>query len=317
MRLRRLRIRILRYIALSCLFLLVSLSSSSAHTFRSHQQASSWDRFWSKGEEFSALLPAPPTKIAISRPLDEHEKAKPPGRMYGAYGDGIVYLILSFDNPNGREALEVFIDEVHHYPTNARANIFEKDVNLDGFRGKQFRYGSSILKGVVQFYAARNHVYILVATGEDLSKPGPDRFFASLRLKRDSVGKEIPDEGFYENLLTEGAPPAKENTGADQTGATEMVLSGKQVTRKALVVAKPEPSYTEEARQKQTTGTVVLRAVFSSSGKVTRVQVFSGLPHGLTERAIIAARNLKFIPALKDGKYVSMYIQLEYNFHLY
>jgi hypothetical protein len=41
------------------------------------------------------------------------------------------------------------------------------------------------------------------------------------------------------------------------------------------------------------------------------------LPHGLTEKALSAARNIKFIPAMKDGKYVSMYIQLEYNFNLY
>ena len=38
---------------------------------------------------------------------------------------------------------------------------------------------------------------------------------------------------------------------------------------------------------------------------------------GLTERSMEAAKNLKFIPAMKDGKYVNMYIQLEYNFNLY
>jgi len=43
----------------------------------------------------------------------------------------------------------------------------------------------------------------------------------------------------------------------------------------------------------------------------------SGLPHGLTEQAIAAARKLKYIPAVKDGKYASMWMQLEYNFNLY
>jgi hypothetical protein len=45
--------------------------------------------------------------------------------------------------------------------------------------------------------------------------------------------------------------------------------------------------------------------------------VVQGLPDGLTERAIEAARKIKFVPASKEGKYVSMWMQLEYNFNLY
>ena len=80
---------------------------------------------------------------------------------------------------------------------------------------------------------------------------------------------------------------------------------------------KPEPSYTESARKNQITGTVVLRVVFSSNGMVDNIRVVSGLPNGLTERAIDAAQKIKFIPSMKDGKYVSMWMQLEYNFNLY
>jgi TonB family protein len=94
-------------------------------------------------------------------------------------------------------------------------------------------------------------------------------------------------------------------------------FSGKDVSSKARVLSKPEPQYTEEARKNQVTGTVVLRAVFTSGGQVTNIRAVSGLPYGLTERAIAAARQIKFIPATKDGHTVSMYIQLEYNFNLY
>jgi len=62
---------------------------------------------------------------------------------------------------------------------------------------------------------------------------------------------------------------------------------------------------------------VVLRAIFTSSGQVSSIRAVSGLPFGLTERAIAAARQIKFSPATKDGHPVSMYIQLEYNFNLY
>lgn len=90
-----------------------------------------------------------------------------------------------------------------------------------------------------------------------------------------------------------------------------------QVTERARVLAKPEPQYTEDARRNQITGSVVLRVVFSRTGEVTNIRAIHALPFGLTERAIAAARLIRFRPATKDGHPVNVYIQLEYNFNLY
>lgn len=95
------------------------------------------------------------------------------------------------------------------------------------------------------------------------------------------------------------------------------VFSGKSIDVKARVLSKPEPSYTEFARQLQVKGTVVLRCMFSSDGTIKYLLVIQGLPGGLTEKALAAAKKIKFVPATKDGRPVSMYIQLEYNFNLY
>src|SRR5689334_13828333 len=97
----------------------------------------------------------------------------------------------------------------------------------------------------------------------------------------------------------------------------DRVYTGKDVTSKARLLMKPEPQYTEDARKNQITGTVVLKVVFASNGSITNIRTVSGLPYGLTERAIAAARNIKFRPATKDGHPVSMWMQLEYNFNLY
>ena len=94
-------------------------------------------------------------------------------------------------------------------------------------------------------------------------------------------------------------------------------LTASQVDHKARLLSKPEPQYTEEARQNQVSGTVMLRAVFASSGEVIQIRALSTLPFGLTERAIAAARQIKFVPATKDGHAVSVHMQLEYNFNLY
>jgi len=93
--------------------------------------------------------------------------------------------------------------------------------------------------------------------------------------------------------------------------------SGAEVDQRARLLSKPEPQYTEEARRNQLSGTVTLRVVFSSTGEVVQIRPLRTLPFGLTEKAIAAARQIKFIPAMKGGHPVSVHMQLEYNFNLY
>jgi protein TonB len=94
-------------------------------------------------------------------------------------------------------------------------------------------------------------------------------------------------------------------------------FSQKDVTRKALITFKPEPGFTEEARKNNVTGVVRLRAILHASGGVQGISVVKGLPDGLTEKAITAARQIRFTPAEKDGRSVSQYVVLEYNFNIY
>ena len=95
------------------------------------------------------------------------------------------------------------------------------------------------------------------------------------------------------------------------------VYPSSQVTHRARVLSKPEPQYTEEARRNSITGTVILRVVFSRTGEVTNIHALQPLGGGLTEKAITAARQIRFVPAKRNGQPVSMYMQLEYNFNLY
>src|SRR5215207_9463605 len=90
-----------------------------------------------------------------------------------------------------------------------------------------------------------------------------------------------------------------------------------EVQRKALITFKPEPGFTEEARKNNVTGVVRLRAVLHASGSIQCISVVKGLPDGLTEKAIAAARQIRFTPAEKDGRHVSQYVVLEYNFNIY
>src|SRR5262249_5414516 len=90
--------------------------------------------------------------------------------------------------------------------------------------------------------------------------------------------------------------------GGSEIDSTEKVYNGRDVTTKVKVLKKPEPVYTEQARNAFISGTVILRAVFSANGTVDHILVLRSLSGGLTEQAIQAARKIKFVPATKDGK---------------
>src|ERR1700682_1827812 len=98
--------------------------------------------------------------------------------------------------------------------------------------------------------------------------------------------------------------------------ALRNVFKNRDVTTRARVVAKPEPRYTSDAREHQIIGTVVLRCIFAADGRVRAIFPVKSLPRGLTLASIRAAQQIKFVPATKDGRPVSVFMQVEYNFNL-
>jgi TonB family protein len=106
-------------------------------------------------------------------------------------------------------------------------------------------------------------------------------------------------------------------TGRGEGDDANRIFRGREVEQRARLLTKPEPQYTEEARRNQISGTVELRVVFTSTGEVAQIRALRTLPFGLTEKAIAAARLIRFVPAMKGGRPVSVQMQLEYNFNLY
>ncbi len=89
------------------------------------------------------------------------------------------------------------------------------------------------------------------------------------------------------------------------------------VTEKIKFISKPKASYTDQARTNQIQGTVRLRVTFSASGQVGSIAPVSGLPYGLTEQAIAAARQIRFEPAKRNGVPIPTTAVVEYNFNIY
>ena len=82
------------------------------------------------------------------------------------------------------------------------------------------------------------------------------------------------------------------------------------------ILYREKAKYTQEARNNGVQGTVVLHIVFNANGKITDIKVIRGLPYGLNENAIDAAKKIRFKPAMKDGKPISVRGSVEFSFNL-
>lgn len=119
-------------------------------------------------------------------------------------------------------------------------------------------------------------------------------------------------------------PGEKGNRGGDKnrlgsgpyTGDSDGVYQ-QSPNLKPTILYSEKAKYTEEARQNKIQGSVVLSVVFGADGRLRNIRTARGLPFGLTENAIEAARRIRFQPAIKDGRPVSVSGTLEFNFALY
>ena len=88
-------------------------------------------------------------------------------------------------------------------------------------------------------------------------------------------------------------------------------------SQKYRITSKPRADYTNEARENQVTGIVSLRVTLNANGSVGSISPINRLPYGLTEKAIAAARQIRFEPQLKNGVAQTVRVQIQYNFTIY
>lgn len=313
------------------LVLLTTLTIAAGQASAPSDSPAAWQRYAIKGEDLSCELPQAPTTSTIYRPR-RNPGANPPevprkGVLYGAFNAGVVYLVASYDNSTDAQNVDFFVQEIDRLPISMRRSKFDRDLLIGGINGKQYNFTTPTLAGLMQIYRSKKHIYVIyvvAALGESLNKPDVARFLNSLSFNPQRVNYDPDDAPPSESGASSTTPADSVVIGGVGAGVSSgpgaggpHAANGKDVSRRAIVVVKPEAGYTEDARREEVTGTVVLRCVFSAAGRVEKITPLKPLPAGLTEKAIAAARNIRFIPALKDGKYVSMYMQLEYNFNLY
>jgi TonB family protein len=252
-----------------------------------------WKTYTVKGDEFSVSLPSIP-EMKTSKAFQPQIQKERAGRHLRTVLDGIKYGVDVLENPAG-QSLGDFIAE--YDATRDFKNSAERNITVDGVAGKE--YTSQIEPPArVQLFVTERRFYRFITIGGGTDSKPVEHFFSSIKLGKDVDGVNV-DVG-------PGIPLELESG--------ERVYTGSEVDKRVRLLERPAPIYPEEARRKGGRPLVILQAVFSATGKVVDIRVIRPGQYGLTEACIDAAKNIKFVPAVKDGKNVSMYMRLEYNF---
>ena len=82
-------------------------------------------------------------------------------------------------------------------------------------------------------------------------------------------------------------------------------------------VSAPDPEYSEYARQKKISGTILLALAINAGGTVDTVKVVCSLEPSLDQKAVEAVEKWKFAPATKDGEPVPVQIEVSVGYRLY
>jgi hypothetical protein len=218
-----------------------------------------WNLYTIHGEDFSVALPLLPARHTTYEYLAAIDKSR---RVYslGSYADGVAYVVYVFENP-GRQSLDSFI------ASRSSDNSIPTQLKINGFTGKEI----SGVDSRSQFFASKDRLYEFKAMGAPLNDARMKTFFSSVLLHQQKDSVEVddgPGASYHPPLAEEAQPPRVEGV-APQVEGGPRIFTGKDVDKKARLAMKPEPRYTEAARQNQITGTVVLKVVFASNGSVT------------------------------------------------
>ena len=108
---------------------------------------------------------------------------------------------------------------------------------------------------------------------------------------RRSGGGNVQASGFGSQEVAQNTPHVQRVDSAPASTSVEITF-------------KPNPAYTDEARNLKLEGEVLLEVQFLASGQLHVNRVVRGLGHGLDETAAAAANKIRFKPALRNGQAV-------------
>lgn len=178
------------------------------------------------------------------------------------------------------------------------------------------------------FVKTKTRSYVFLSIGRIKDDPKSERFFKSLRIdkKPSPIAVSVPNNNPISAISgdsQDAAPSGSSQGSARSIPIPSNISEGSRLpvqpnqTSKIRITSKPRAYYTDLARFFAMAGRVRVRVTFLSTGEIGSVAVVKSLPFGLTQKAVEAAKGIKFEPALKNGLPIATTVIVEYGFTIY
>lgn len=132
---------------------------------------------------------------------------------------------------------------------------YKSELSMGVIPGREYTFRLGQAVGGARIYLDGGRLYVLLALNHAGSSYASPNFFRGFLAKSRTEIPFLP------------VPPT-----VDANQSAQVIAPG-DTTTKARVLSKPEPQYTEAARKYGVTGTVALRGVFSTDGRLTSIRI--------------------------------------------
>lgn len=124
------------------------------------------------------------------------------------------------------------------------------------------------------------------------------------------------DQDLAKRLEQEIAHPAKFEQEIMAACAASITPANEESPRslRPKILHQEKASYTDLARKERIQGQVVVSVVFTADGRIINARIVRGLPYGLNDETIRAVKKIRFRPACRDGRPVSVRMAVEFTF---
>jgi TonB family protein len=247
-----------------------------------------------------APIPVTEAKLTVPRELRVHEQPKP--EMAAPKIDTTQFMPAVLKTGGARPALVVHTGEFgSSAPVTVNAPI--EKVQTGGFGDPNGVPGQG-----------KPNAKLQIASAGSFDLPtGPGKGNGTGGAK--GIAGNIASAGFGSGIATPGRGDGRSpGLGSVQSAgfAAQAAAPGAPKAQRPLdagpasspveITYKPNPVYSDEARQLRLEGEVLLEVMFSANGQLHVNRVVRGLGHGLDEAALAAAGKMRFKPALRNGE---------------
>ncbi len=245
-----------------------------------------WEGIGGKNDEFLVFMPTGYVTTAD----DEYYLGKPPAaarvekQIKAARQINGVVLLMEYYQGKGKEIYKTLKER--------EKSPLEKEEEINGFQVARFSAKSEKGYTKTHFYVKDKSVYLLKAIFKSEDDKIVKSFFDSVRLVSES------------KTVAPNAPPDAKNTSLIKLFEQELLrlddtaaIDSKEADRPIIILKSPRPKFPFEMRGGLSNIRVKLKVLYSSSGKVTDVEVLHITSKLLEKEAIETVKNTVFIPA--------------------